>query len=137
MKKNLSRKEAVRVGKRFTLFVWNEDMNYIFKIIKSLEDLCVLIDGVTKTVKHEKKTRRWIPRSFVTANKEANSLLVQPVISSMVKGISGREGRRAGKEYIDKNFLVLLHTLNNIEITNYFKYKPRFNGVFLETIYLE
>ena len=55
MKKNLSRKEAVRVGKRFTLFVWNEDMNYIFKIIKSLEDLCVLIDGVTKTVKHEKK----------------------------------------------------------------------------------
>ena len=58
MKKSLSRKEAVRVGKRFTLFVWNEDMNYIFKIIKSLEDLCVLIDGVTKTVKHEKKNKK-------------------------------------------------------------------------------
>ena len=26
--------------------------------------------------------------------------------------------------------LVLLHTLSNIEITNYFKHKPRFNGVF-------
>ena len=27
-------------------------------------------------------------------------------------------------------FLVLFHPLNNIEITNYFKYEPRFNGVF-------
>ena len=25
---------------------------------------------------------------------------------------------------------ILLHPLNNIEATNYFKYKPRFNGVF-------
>ena len=32
-------------------------MNDIIKIIKSLEDLGVLIDGVTETVKHEiKKT---------------------------------------------------------------------------------
>ena len=26
--------------------------------------------------------------------------------------------------------LVLLHPLSNIEITNYMKYEPRFNGVF-------
>ena len=33
-------------------------MNDIIKIIKSLEDSSVLIDGVTETVKHEiKKTR--------------------------------------------------------------------------------
>ena len=30
-------------------------MNYIIKIIKSLEDLGILIDGVTETVKHEIK----------------------------------------------------------------------------------
>ena len=66
MKKKISGKEAVRVGKGFTLFISNEDMNYIFKIIKSLEDLCVLIDGVTKSVKHEIKKRRWIPWSFVS-----------------------------------------------------------------------
>ena len=29
---------------------------------------------------------------------------------------------------------VLLYPLNNIEITNYFSYKPRFNGVFQEII---
>ena len=34
-------------------------MDDIIKIIKSLEDLDVLIDGVTETVKHEiKKTKR-------------------------------------------------------------------------------
>ena len=29
-----------------------------------------------------------------------------------------------------KNFLVLLHPLNNVKITNYFNYESRFNGVF-------
>ena len=31
---------------------------------------------------------------------------------------------------MEKKLLVPLHPLNNIEITNYFKYEPRFNGVF-------
>ena len=60
-----SSKRAVRAGKRFTLFILNEDINDIIKIIKSLEDSGVLIDGVTETVKHEtKKTRRWVSWSF-------------------------------------------------------------------------
>ena len=42
-------------------------MNDIIKIIKSLEDLGVLIDGVTEVVKHEiKKTRRWISSCIVS-----------------------------------------------------------------------
>ena len=54
-----SGKGAVRGGKGFTLFISNEDMNDIIKIIQSLEDLGVSIDRVTETVKHEiKKTRR-------------------------------------------------------------------------------
>ena len=36
----------------------NEDMNDIIKIVKSLEDSCVLIDGVTETVRHEIKKKR-------------------------------------------------------------------------------
>ena len=53
-------KGAVRAGKGFTLFISNEDMN-IIKIIKSLEDLGVLIDRVTEKVKREiKKTRKQI-----------------------------------------------------------------------------
>ena len=54
---------------------------------------------------------------------------MQPVISSVVKSISVRGVRRAGRGYMDKNFLVLLHSLKNIEITKYFNYEPRFNGV--------
>ena len=54
----ISRKGAVRVGKGFTLFISNEDMNGIIKIIKSLVDSGVLIDGVTKTVKDEIKKNK-------------------------------------------------------------------------------
>ena len=43
----------MRVGKGFTLFISIEDMNDIIKIIKSLADLGVLIDGITETVKHK------------------------------------------------------------------------------------
>ena len=35
------------------MFILNEDMNDIIKIIKSLEDFSVLIDVVTETVKRE------------------------------------------------------------------------------------
>ena len=55
LERKVSRKKAVRAGKGFALFISNEDMNEIFKIIKSLEDLGLLIDGVTETVKHEIK----------------------------------------------------------------------------------
>ena len=42
-------------------------MNDIVKIIKSLEDTSVLVDGVTETVKHEiKETRIRISWSFVS-----------------------------------------------------------------------
>ena len=47
-----------------------------------------------------------------------------------MKCISGRGVRGAGRGYMNKNSLVLLHPLNNIKITNYFNYEPRFNGVF-------
>ena len=52
-----SGKRAVRAGKGFTLFILNEDMNYIIKVVKSLEDLVVLIDWATETVKQEVKNK--------------------------------------------------------------------------------
>ena len=77
-------------------------MNDIIKIIKSLEDLGVLIDGITETVKDELKNQE---SGFLGALLAplADSL-VQPVISSVVKGISGRGVRRAGAGYMDENF---------------------------------
>ena len=49
-----SGKRAVRAGKWFTLFILNEEMNDIIKIIQSLENSNVLIDGVTETVESMK-----------------------------------------------------------------------------------
>ena len=54
-------------GKGFTLFVLNEGVDDIIKIIKSLEDSGVLIDGFTETIKEEiKNTRGWISWSFAS-----------------------------------------------------------------------
>ena len=56
--RKISGKEAVRAGKELTLFNSNEDMNDIIKIIKSLEDSGVLIDGTTEIVKNEIKNKK-------------------------------------------------------------------------------
>ena len=52
----ISRKGAVRAGKGFTLFIWNEDM-HIIKIIKSLEDSGVLLMELLKQ-QHMKKKKK-------------------------------------------------------------------------------
>ena len=54
-KKQISGKVASRAGKGFTLFITAENVNDIIRIIKSLEDSGIFIDGVTETVKHEIK----------------------------------------------------------------------------------
>ena len=64
--RKISAKGAVRAGKGFTLFISNEDMGDIIKIITLLEGSNVLIDGITKTVKREIKTRRRISSRFVS-----------------------------------------------------------------------
>ena len=57
-KREISGNGALRAGKGFYLFISNEDMNDIIKILKSLEDSGVLIDGVTEAVKHEIKNKK-------------------------------------------------------------------------------
>ena len=77
-------------------------MNDIIKIIKSLEDSGILIDGATETVKHEIKKQEG--RFFGALLAPLAASLVQPVISSVVKGIRKRGARRAGRGYINKKF---------------------------------
>ena len=97
------------------------------KIIKSLVDLDALTDGVTNKVKHEIKQ---LEGGFFGALLPPLAVsLVEQVISSLVKGISGSVVRRAGREYWIKT-VSPLHPLNKVEITNYFNYEPRFNGLF-------
>ena len=67
-------------------------MNDIIKIIKSLEHSYVLIDGGTETVNHKiKKQGRFLGALLAPFAIQ----LVQPLISSVVKCISGRGVRRA------------------------------------------
>ena len=93
---------ALRAVKGFTLFISIEDMNDIIKIIKSIEDLGVLINGITATVKHDTKKQAGGFIGALLAPLAAS--MVQTVISSLVKGISRRGVRRAGRGYMNKNF---------------------------------
>ena len=68
------------------------------KIIKSLEDSGVLTDGVAETVKKQEGRFLWALLAPLAAS------LVQLVVSSVVKSISGRGVKRAGRGYLDKNF---------------------------------
>ena len=73
----------------------------LWKIIKSWEDSSVLIDGVTETVKHKIKKQKG---GFLEALLvPLAAYLMQPRISSVVKGISGRGVRKAGRRYMNKN----------------------------------
>ena len=92
----------MRAGKWFTLFISNEDMNDIIKVIKSLEDLGILIDGVNEAVKHE--IRKQEGRFIGTLLAPLVASIKQPVISLVVKGISRRQVRKGGRGYMGKNF---------------------------------
>ena len=77
---------------RFTLFISNEDMNDIIKIIKSLKDSGVLIYEVTKTVKHqigkqESEFRGGLIAPLDTSIEQHSHFN----ISSIVKGIEMEE----------------------------------------------
>ena len=89
--------------KGFTFLISNEDMCDIVKIIKSLEDLAILIDGVTETVKHKIKKKQ--EGGFLGALlAPLTASLMQPLFSSVVKGISARRVTRAGRWYMNKKF---------------------------------
>ena len=83
-------------------FISNEEINSIIKIIKSLEQLGVLIDRFTETLKYEKKKKK---EGFLEALLALLATsIVQPIISSVVKGVSGRGFRKAGKGYMNTIF---------------------------------
>ena len=70
----IRRKGAASAETGITLYISNEDLNYIIQIIKLSEDLGVLIDAYTERVKRQKKKKkRWISWSFVSTFSHFNS----------------------------------------------------------------
>ena len=63
--------------------------------------------------------------------------VVEPVIFSVVKSITGKGVMRAKREYYNNknnSFLVLLHLLSNSNIIKDFNDKPRFSSLFSRDI---
>ena len=113
-------------------------MDDIIKLVESLENSGLLVDGANETVKHEKKEKKNEKWDFffmrgAGIGKEGGFLPLL-ALTLLIKAMSGKGVARAGKGYNNMDHmekkLVLLHPLNNIEITKYFNYKPKFNGVF-------
>ena len=55
VKSTIKEQGVVRGGRRFTLFISNEDIDDFIKIVSSLEDSDLLFDSATEIVKHEMK----------------------------------------------------------------------------------
>ena len=118
-------------GSGVKLIIEQEDMNDIMKIIKALENSGILLKGVSKTIKNETKEQRGGFLSMLLGTLGASFL---GYLLTGGKGImrAGDGILRAGSRSKTKNLNSLLpfHPLTNIEINEYYKNEPRFNGVY-------
>ena len=78
-------------GTGFTVFISNENMNdIIIKILKSLKDSNVLVDGITETF------------STISRFISTTSNFFSTKRYKWKRGLNGREVRRAGRRCVDK-----------------------------------
>ena len=88
-------KKILGSGNHTTLIISNDDMQDLLKIVKSLEDSGILLDGITEIVKNEVKEQK---RGFL-------SMLLGTLGASLLgdlltKNLSGRGVIRAGEGII-------------------------------------
>ena len=119
-------------GSGVKLIIEQEDMKDIMKIIKALENSGILLKGVSKTIKNETKEQRGGFLSMLLGTLGASLLgnLLTGGKGIMTAGdgiVRAGEGSRSKKKL---NLLLPFHPLTNIEISEYYKNKPRFNGVY-------
>ena len=121
-----TRQGTVRTGRGFILFISNDNIDDIIKIVESLEKSVLLIDGANETLKHESEflpaMMAIMAASFIAP---IASSLIQPIVSSLINSITGKrqEGgflpflalplmmkvlengvKREGRGYVNKNF---------------------------------
>ena len=117
-------------GSGVKLIIEQEDMKDIMKIIKALENSGILLKGVSKTIKNETKEQRGGFLSMLLGKLGAgllgNLLTGGKGIMRAGDGIVRAESRSKKK----LNLLLPFHPLTNIEISEYYKNEPRFNGVY-------
>ena len=118
-------------GSRVKLIIEQEDMNDIMKIIKALENSGILLKGVSKAIKNETKDQKGGFLSMLLGTLGAS------LLGNLLTGGKGimragdgivRAGSGSKKKHL--NSLLPFHPLTNIEINEYYKNEPRFNGVY-------
>ena len=113
------------------LIIEQEDMNDIIKITEALENSGILLKGVTKTIENETKEQR----------EGFSGMLLGTLGASLLRNLltGGKGIMRAGDGIVragdgskkkNLNLLLPFHPLRNIEICEYYKNEPRFNGVY-------
>ena len=119
-------------GSGVKLIIEQEDMNNIMKIIEASENSGNLLKGVTKTIENETKEQRGGFLGMLLGTLGA-SLLGNLLTGGkgIVRAGDGIVRAGAGKGSEKKsNLLLPFHPLTDIEISEYYKNKPRFNGVY-------
>ena len=102
-------KQILGSGNHTTLIISNDDMEDVSKIVKSLEDSGMLLDGITETVKNEVKEQKGGFLSMLLGTLGAS--LPGDLLT---KNISGRGVTRAGEgtirvDYGSKRFRLPTH----------------------------
>ena len=117
-------------GAGIKLIIEQEDMNDIIKIVEALENSGILLKGVTKTIENETKEKKrggFLSMLLVTLGAS----LLSNLLSGKGLARAGEGIVRPGEEVKKKlNSLLPFHPLTNIEISEYYKNEPRFNGVY-------
>ena len=88
-------KKILGSGNHTTLIISNNDMQDLLKIVKSLEDSGILLNGITETVKKEVKERKGGFLSMLLGTLGASLL-----DNLLTKNLSGRGVIRTGEETI-------------------------------------
>ena len=119
-------------GSGIKLIIEEEDMKDIMKIIEALENSGILLKGVSKTIENKTKEQRGGFLSMLLGTLGASFL------GNLLTGGKGimraddgivRAGEVRGSKKTPLNSLLPFHPLTNIEIREYYKNEPRFNGV--------
>ena len=100
------------------------------KIIEALENSGILLKGVSKTIENEKKKRGFLSMLLDTLGASLLGKLLSGGKDIMRAGdgiVTAGEGSGSKKNL---NSLLPFHPLTNIEISDYYKNEPRFNGVY-------
>ena len=129
-------------GSGIKFVIEEEDMNDIMKIIAALENSAILLKGVSKTIENETKEQRGGFLGMLLGTLGASLLcnLLTGGKGTMTEGEGSIESRAKGEGIVRAeegseskkklNLLLPFDPLTNIEINEYYKNEPRFNGVY-------